>query len=91
MTKAELIEKVQNLAGMDTKAEAQRAVEAVFDGVTLGLKESSEVRVSGFGTFKVKKRGERQGRNPQTGAALTIAARNVVSFKPATALKDAVN
>jgi len=91
MTKAELIESVQSKAGMATKAEARNAVDSVFDAVTQALRNNGELRVPGFGTFTVKRRASRQGRNPRTGAALTIAARNVVGFKPSSALKESVN
>ena len=90
MTKAELVELVAEKAGL-TKADATRALEAVFETVTEALAKGEKVPVAGFGTFAVSKREAREGRNPQTGEKVKIAARNAVTFKAGTALKDAVN
>ena len=88
MKKAELVELVAEKAGL-TKADATRALEAVFETVTEALAKGE--KVPGFGTFAVSKREAREGRNPQTGEKVKIAARNAVTFKAGTALKDAVN
>lgn len=90
MKKAELVELVAEKAGL-TKADATRALEAVFETVTEALAKGEKVPVTGFGTFAVSKREAREGRNPQTGEKVKIAARNAVTFKAGTALKDAVN
>lgn len=90
MKKAELIELVADKAGLN-KAEAGRAVDAVFETITASLAKGTKVPVVGFGTFNVSKRKAREGRNPQTGETVKIPARNAVTFKPGTALKDAVN
>lgn len=90
MTKAELVEFMAEKAGL-TKADAGRALEAFMEGVTKGLKKQNKVALVGFGTFNNKKRAARTARNPQTGAAVKIPARNVVSFKVGSKLKDAVN
>jgi len=90
MNKAELIERVANDVNL-SKADAERAVNAVFDGITDTLKNGGQVTLVGFGTFQVKDRAARTGRNPQTGETIQIAAAKVPSFKAGKALKDAVN
>ncbi len=90
MNKAELIDKVAASADI-SKASATRALDAMLDAVTDSLKASEQVALVGFGTFAVKERAARQGRNPQTGATIEIAAAKVPSFKPGKALKDALN
>ncbi len=90
MKKVELIESVAAKAGI-TKADAGKAVDALFETITGALKKGDKVPVVGFGTFGVSKRAAREGRNPQTGATVKIAARNAVSFKAGSALKDAIN
>lgn len=90
MNKAELIEAVAASADV-SKAAATRAVDAVFDAVTNSLKGGDQVTIVGFGTFQVRERAARTGRNPQTGETINIAAAKVPSFKAGKALKDAVN
>lgn len=90
MNKAELIEAVAERADM-TKADAGRAVDAVVSAITEALKQQNDVALIGFGTFTVRERAARTGRNPQTGAAINIAAAKVPAFKAGKALKDAVN
>ena len=90
MNKGELIESVAASAGL-SKADAGRAVDAVIDSITGALKSNGTVSLVGFGTFTVKKRAARQGRNPRTGETIQIAASNVPGFKAGKALKDAVN
>ncbi len=90
MNKAELIDAVA-LAADITKASAARAVDAVFDNICAALKKEEQVNLVGFGTFIVRSRAARAGRNPQTGAAIEIKASKVPGFKPGKALKDAVN
>ena len=90
MTKDGLVEAVQQAAGLETKASAQRAVEALFETVEKTLSRGEEVAISGFGTFRVTKRAARQGRNPKTGEAIQIAASVVPKFKAGKGLKDAV-
>ncbi|ELH8119005.1 DNA-binding protein HU-beta [Salmonella enterica] len=93
MNKSQLIEKIA--AGADiSKAAAGRALDAIIASVTESLKEGDEgddVALVGFGTFAVKERAARTGRNPQTGKEITIAAAKVPSFRAGKALKDAVN
>ena len=90
MTKTDLVDFIAEKADL-TKADAARALEAVMEGVTAGLKESGKVTLVGFGTFTAKEREARTGRNPQTGETVKIAARVVPGFKAGNKLKDALN
>lgn len=90
MNKAELIDAVAEASDI-SKASATRAVDAVIDNITDALKKDEQVTLVGFGTFVVRSRAARSGRNPQTGATIQIAASKVPAFKPGKALKDAVN
>lgn len=90
MNKAELIESVASSANL-SKADATRAVDAVIDNISSSLKKGQQVSIVGFGTFSVKHRAARSGRNPRTGESIKIAASNVPGFKAGKALKDAVN
>ncbi len=90
MKKSELVDAVAAETGL-TKADSTKAIEAVFSTISGALAKGIKVPVAGFGTFSVSKRAAREGRNPRTGETVTIAARNAVSFKAGTALKDAVN
>lgn len=90
MTKAELIEKMAKEAKI-SKAAAGKALDSFVANVTKALKKKDgKVTLVGFGTFQKARRKARKGRNPQTGAALKIAAKNVVKFKAGKKLKDAV-
>jgi DNA-binding protein HU-beta len=86
MTKADLIEAVAKATQLN-KREAGEAVDATFDGIAKAIKKSKRFQVPGFGTFTVRSRKARKGRNPQTGAAMTIKASRTVGFKPAPDLK----
>jgi DNA-binding protein HU-beta len=90
MNKSELIDAIADNSGL-SKADSGRALDAVIASVTGALKDSDQVTIVGFGTFLVRQRSARTGRNPQTGAEIQIAAANVPAFKPGKALKDAVN
>ena len=90
MNKSELIEAIAASADI-SKAAAGRALDAITDSITGALKEGDQVALVGFGTFLVKDRAARTGRNPQTGAPIQIAAAKIPSFKAGKALKDAVN
>ena len=90
MTKANLVDFIAEKADL-TKADATRALEAMLEGIEKGLKKEGKVTLVGFGTFTAKKRSARTGRNPQTGAAVKIAARVVPGFKAGSKLKDALN
>lgn len=92
MNRAELIEAIvaNKNSGAETKAAGGRVLEAVLQGIAKGLKKTGAVSLVGFGTFKVKQRPARKGRNPQTGATITIKARKVVGFKPSADLKKSL-
>lgn len=90
MNKAELIEAVAAEADM-SKADAGRAVDAVVNAITAAMKKQDDVSLIGFGTFTVRERAARSGRNPQTGETMQIPAAKVPAFKAGKALKDAVN
>lgn len=90
MNKAELIDAVAGSANL-SKADSGRAVDAVVEAISKALKKGQQVSVVGFGTFSVKHRAARAGRNPRTGETIKIAASNVPGFKAGKALKDAVN
>ena len=90
MNKSELIDAVAASADIP-KAVAGRALDAVIESVTDALKKGDSVVLVGFGTFLVKERAERTGRNPQSGAAIKIAAAKIPNFKAGKGLKDAVN
>jgi DNA-binding protein HU-beta len=89
MNKQDLIEAVlaNKEAGIESKAAAARAIDAVLDGIAAGLKKDGNVQLIGFGTFAVKSRAARTGRNPQTGATIKIKASKTVGFKAGAALK----
>lgn len=89
MNKQDIAEKVQSTLGT-TKADAERAVEAMIDAVVGELKKGGEVSLAGLGIFKTKMRKARTARNPRTGATVNVPAMRVPKFQPAKALKDAV-
>ena len=89
MNKAALVDKVHDVLG-GTKADAERAVEAMIDGIIEGLKGGQEVSIAGLGIFEAKTRAARTGRNPRTGESIEIPAMRVPKFRAAKALKDAV-
>ena len=90
MNKQDLIEAVlaNKDAGIESKAAAARAIDAVLDGIAAGIKKDGNVQLIGFGTFSVKSRAARTGRNPQTGATIKIKASKTVGFKAGAALKE---
>ena len=90
MNKFELIDAVASAADL-SKADASRAVDGVIGAVTQALKSGGQVTVVGFGTFLVRQREARAGRNPRTGETIQIKATKVPAFKAGKALKDAVN
>ena len=90
MNKAEFTSAVADDAEM-SKADAGRAVDAMIEVIKKALKKGDTITLVGFGTFSVRKRAARQGRNPQTGEAIKIKASKNPAFKAGKALKDAVN
>lgn len=89
MTKAELIEKVADGAGL-TKADAGRALDTALDSIKAALKKGQKVTLVGFGTFSVSKRKARMGRNPRTGEAIKIAAAKLPKFSAGKTLKEGI-
>lgn len=90
MTKQELIDTLSDDVGL-SKKDAGKAIDTIISTITKALKKGDKVQLVGFGTFEVRKRGAREGRNPQTGASIKIPARKSPAFKPGKALKDALN
>ncbi len=90
MNKSDLVDSIANNASL-SKADAGRALDAFIDTVTSELQGGNSLSLVGFGTFSVKARAARMGRNPRTGEAIHIRASNVPSFKASKGLKDAVN
>lgn len=90
MNKAELVSRVAELSGL-TKADAEKAVEGVFEAITSALKSGDEVRLVGFGSFSVANRAASEGRNPRTGEKIQIAASKQPKFSAGKGLKEAVN
>ncbi|NWG04812.1 MAG: HU family DNA-binding protein [Syntrophaceae bacterium] len=89
MTKAELISAVAKETKI-SKASAEKAINAFTSAVTKALKKRDKLTLTGFGTFSAAKRGQRTGRNPQTGKEIKIPAKYVAKFKPGNLLKNAV-
>lgn len=90
MTKAELVEEVARAAEL-TKKDAERLVEIVFESVIETLNQGEKIELRGFGSFRVRARGARRGRNPKTGAPVDIPAKRVPYFKPGKELKELIN
>ena len=89
MNKTDLIQEVVNRSGL-TKKDSGSAVDAIIDGITEGLVKGEKVQLVGFGTFEVRSRKAREGRNPATGEVMKIEASKVPAFKVGKALKDKV-
>ena len=89
MNKSDLIDAIADSAGL-SKADAGRALDATVDAITGALKKGQSVSLVGFGTFSVRDRAARTGRNPRTGETIKIKASNTVRFKAGKALKDAI-
>lgn len=90
MKKSEIIDRISTESNI-SKAAAGRALDAALDAIADSLKRAETVTLLGFGTFSVRERAARMGRNPQTGDSIKIAASKAPAFKPAKALKDALN
>ncbi|MBE5102282.1 MULTISPECIES: HU family DNA-binding protein [Priestia] len=89
MNKAELIDAVATKSDL-TKQDSKKAVDALFETISNTLAEEEKIQLLGFGTFEVRERAERTGRNPQTGEEMTIPASKVPAFKPGKELKEAI-
>jgi integration host factor subunit beta len=90
MTKADLVEQVAGEADM-TKKDAEQLVEIVFDSIVEALNKGEKIELRGFGSFRTRQRGSRNGRNPKTGASVSIPAKRVAYFKPGKELKEVIN
>ena len=90
MTKADIVEKIQTKIGLSRK-ESTDILEAVFSIMKSTLESGEKLKLAGFGNFEVKQKNNRKGRNPQTGETITIESRRILSFKPSTLLRKAIN
>lgn len=90
MNKQDLISAIAEKANL-TKKDSEAALSAVIDTIQAALKKGDKVQLVGFGSFEVRKRAAREGRNPQTGATMKIAAAKVPTFKAGKGLKDLIN
>ena len=90
MTKADLIEEVSRVVEM-TRKESEVIVEAIFDSIVRSLRGGDKIEIRGFGSFRIRQRKPRIGRNPKTGAKVEVPAKRVPYFKPSKELRDLVN
>lgn len=90
MTKADIADKIHTGMGMPKK-DSMEMVEAVIAIMKSTLEQGETLKISGFGSFVVKQKSDRRGRNPQTGETITIDARRILTFKPSAVLRDAIN
>ena len=90
MTKADIAEKIHTTTGL-SKRDSTAMMESVFAIMKESLEAGETIKISGFGVFEPKQKNARKGRNPQTGEAITIEARKVVTFKPSSVLRSALN
>lgn len=90
MTKADLVEQVANEAEM-TKKDAEQLVEIIFESIIDALNRGEKIELRGFGSFRVRQRGSRSGRNPKTGESVSIPAKSIAYFKPGKELKEVIN
>ena len=90
MTKADIVETIYEKVGL-SKRESARIVDMIFDIIKGKLEHGENVKISGFGSFTVRDKNARRGRNPQTGEEIIISARRVLSFKPSNVLRNHIN
>jgi integration host factor subunit beta len=90
MTKAELVEQVASQSQL-TKKDAEVIVQTVLDCITDSLQRGEKIELRGFGSFRIRNRSSRQGRNPKTGAGVLVPAKRVPYFKPGKEIKDLIN
>jgi integration host factor subunit beta len=90
MTKAELIERVA-VATDVTKKQAEAIVDTVFEAIVRSLKDGQKIELRGFGSFRLRERGARMGRNPKTGVKVSVPAKKIPYFKPGKELKELIN
>jgi DNA-binding protein HU-beta len=89
--KADLVAKIQEIAGIESKAATEKALNAVLEAIKEGLKSDGSVQIIGFGSFEIKERAARTGVNPASGEKIKIAASKAIGFKAGKALKDEFN
>ncbi len=89
MTKAELIEELSTTAGI-TRKHSEVIVEAVFSSIVAAMQQGEKIELRGFGTFRLRQRESRTGRNPKTGVGVVVPAKKVPTFKPGKALREAL-
>ena len=90
MTKADLIDEVSKLSNL-TKKETETIVNTIFDNITDALAKGDKVELRGFGSFRIRRRDSRTGRNPKTGAGVVVPAKRVPHFKPGKELRELIN
>ena len=90
MNKSDMVKQIEQAAGLD-RFHAEEAFDAIFDHIGNALARGENVQLIGFGSFVVNHRAERNGRNPQTGESITIAAHKVVGFKAGSRLKNTIH
>ncbi len=90
MTKADLVEEVAGASDL-TKKDAEVIVQTVLDSITESLQRGEKIELRGFGSFRIRKRSSRQGRNPKTGSGVSVPAKKVPYFKPGKEIKDLIN
>lgn len=90
MTKVDIAERIQAKTGF-TKRESSEILDKFFELLKETLKTGEKIKIAGFGNFDIKQKKDRKGRNPQTGETITIEARRIISFKPSTLLRNAIN
>jgi integration host factor subunit beta len=90
MTKAELVDKVTGVGDL-TRRDSEVIVETIFDSVIAALKSGDKIEIRGFGSFRIRQRNSRIGRNPKTGERVDVPAKKVPYFKPSKELRDLVN
>jgi integration host factor subunit beta len=90
LTKAELIEELSNVGDL-TRKHSEVIVDAVFSSIATALQQGEKIELRGFGSFKLRRRESRTGRNPKTGAGVVVPAKKIPHFKPGKALREMLN
>ncbi len=90
MTKSDIIERIHTKTGF-SKKDSTAILESIFSLMKSTMESGEKIKIAGFGNFEVKQKADRRGRNPQTGETITIEARRILTFKPSTVLKTAIN
>lgn len=90
MTKADIVERIQNKMGFNAKTSSEM-LETVLDIMKSTLGSGEKIKIASFGNFEIKHKADRRGRNPQTGEVIAISARQILTFKPSNVLRQAIN